>query len=214
MNLRDYLYEGDLPDDVYDAFRESKILGIDTETTGLDPVRDRLCLVQMQNDRDQIALVKIKSHREGDRWAYSDCPNLRSLLWDASIIKIIQYAQFDLKFLRLLVNFIPHGVYCTRVASKIARTATDKHGLKDIVREICNVEINKSEQSSDWARPDLTDDQLQYAHNDVLYLIPVYEELERRLKREGRWSLAKAAMSMIPTLIEMDMAGFNDVFIR
>lgn len=205
-NLRDRLYQGDLPIDVYETLSESQYLALDTETLGLNPKRDRLCLVQMCNERGDLAFVQVDMHHPNRAvW-------LRRLLVEDKPQKLIHYARFDMGMLYEYLGVMPSNVYCTKVASKIARTFSGSHGLKDLVWDLLGVTLDKEKQTSYWGSSELSDEQLQYAANDVIHLIPLKEQLDFILQREGRSDLIPAAMAALPTIVRLDLAGYSDIF--
>jgi len=183
------------------------MIAVDTETLGLNPIRDRLCLVQLSAGDGAAHLVQFA--RNG-----YDAPNLKRLLTDKNVTKLYHFARFDLATIRRYLGVIAAPVYCTRTASKIARTYTDKHGLKDLVKELLDVELSKQQQSSDWGAESLSEQQLAYAANDVAYLHRLKETLDAMLKREGRMGLAQACFDFLPARAELDLAGWNneDIF--
>jgi ribonuclease D len=193
------LYQGDLPP----GRLKAKVVAIDTETLGLNPHRDRLCLVQLSEGDGTAALVQFK--------AGEDAPELKRLLADETVLKLFHYARFDLAVLNHFLGVMPRPVYCTKIASKIARTYTDKHGLKDLCRELLGVDLSKQQQSSDWGAAELTPDQLNYAANDVLYLHALRDHLDAMLKREGRAHLAQACFEFLPTRAELDLEGWAEM---
>jgi ribonuclease D len=197
------LYKGDLPAGL--TFTDS--VAVDTETLGLNPRRDKLCLVQLSAGDGNAHLVQL------DRSSY-DCPNLKALLADPAITKIFHFARFDVAALKHYLGVDVTPLYCTKIASKLTRTYTDKHGLKDLVRELLGIEINKLQQSSDWGAHVLSDAQKQYAAQDVLYLHEVRARLDQMLRREGREDWANACFRFIPTRAALDLAGWgeDDVF--
>lgn len=197
------LHKGDLPAGL--AITGS--VAIDTETLGLNPHRDRLCLVQLSAGDGSAHLVQLTG---GDYAA----PRLKALLADPSIVKIFHYARFDVAVLAKYLGVDTTPIYCTKIASKLARTYTDRHGLKDLVGELVGVELSKQQQSSDWGASELTQQQLAYAASDVLYLHAIKERLDAMLAREGRTELAEAAFRFLPTRCRMDLAGFaeDDIF--
>jgi ribonuclease D len=199
-----YLHEGDLPDGhpyLSDGF--GGVLAIDTETMGLNPIRDRLCLVQMSAGDGACHLVRFA------QGAY-DAPNLRRLLSDPAVTKLFHFARFDLAALRAYLGVMPGPVYCTKIASKLARTFTDKHGLKDLARELLGIEMNKQQQSSDWGAPELTQEQMAYAASDVLHLHAIRQKLDTILDREGRTDFAAACFAFLPTRALLDLAGWGE----
>ena len=194
------LHKGDLPADV--SFGGS--VAIDTETLGLDPNRDRLCLVQLSGGDGHAHLV------QPDPATY-DAPRLKALLADPAVLKIFHFARFDLAVLEKYLGVTVAPVYCTKIASKLVRTYTDRHGLKDITSELLGVDLSKQQQSSDWGAPTLTQQQLAYAASDVLHLHALKAKLDAMLEREGRTAFAKAAFGFLGTRATLDLAGFGDV---
>ena len=193
------LYKGDLPADV--DFGQS--VAIDTETLGLNPHRDKLCLVQLSSGDGNAHLVQL------DRNNY-DAPNLKALLSDQNVLKIFHFARFDVAVLKAYLDVDVAPVYCTKIASKLVRTYTDRHGLKELVREIVGVDLSKQQQSSDWGLPVLSDAQKQYAASDVLYLHELKIRLDQMLKREGRQQLASACFEFMATRTALDLAGWQE----
>jgi ribonuclease D len=197
------LYRGDLPAD----FQSGPAVAIDTETMGLNPRRDRLCVVQLSTGDGNAHVVQIDP-------ANFKAPRLTALLEDPSVLKIFHFARFDVAVLKQYLGADTAPLYCTKIASKIARTYTDRHGLKDILREILGIEANKQQQSSDWGSHVLSDAQKTYAAQDVLYLHELKARLDQMLEREGRDALAKACFGFIPARAALDLAGWGeeDVF--
>ena len=202
MTIR--LHRGDLPD--LSRYRGGAV-AIDTETMGLDPHRDRLCLVQLSPGDGSADVVQIPP---GDVGA----PNLTKLLVDGGILKIFHFARFDLGILQQALGVMPAPVYCTKIASRLARTYTDKHGLKDLVREVLGADLSKQQQSSDWGADALTDAQVAYAASDVLHLHALREKLDAMLARENRTELAAACFRFLPDRVRLDLAGWSaeDIF--
>lgn len=194
------LYKGDLPANV--TFGDS--VAIDTETMGLRPGRDRLCLIQLSGGDGNAHLVQISA--EGKK-----APNLQKLLTDKKVLKIFHFARFDIAVLRAYLGVDCAPVYCTKVASKLCRTFTDKHGLKDLCKDMLGVEISKQQQSSDWGADVLSEEQKNYAASDVLYLHQLKEKLDEMLKREGREHLVKACCDFLPARAQLDLEGWADV---
>lgn len=201
--MRIELHQGDLPD----GLDLGRTVAIDTETMGLNPHRDRLCVVQLSDGGGVAHLVRFGV---GEIRA----PNLRSLLADPERLKLFHYARFDLAVLRLHLGVDCRPVYCTKVASKLVRTYTDRHGLKDLCRELLGLELDKGEQSSDWGAPALSESQVRYAARDVAHLHQLKERLDAMLEREGRRDLAAACFRFLPVRAELDLAGWpeQDVF--
>jgi ribonuclease D len=178
-------------------------VAIDTETLGLNPYRDRLCLVQMSRGDGNAELVQVRRHYEA--------PELKRLLADESVLKIFHFARFDMAVLKHAFGIMPRPVYCTKIASRLARTFTDRHGLKDLCKEMLNIELSKQQQSSDWGADQLTPEQLNYAANDVLHLHALREKLEALLLREARQGLARACFAFLPTRVELDLQGWPEI---
>src|SRR5271165_4637005 len=197
------LHRSDLPADA--VFGEA--VAIDTETLGLAVGRDRLCVVQLSRGDGDADVVQIASGQ-------TRAPNLERLLADRGVVKLFHYGRFDMAVLRHAFGVMAGPVYCTKIASKLARTYTDRHGLKDLTRELIGVEISKQQQSSDWGAETLTDAQLAYAASDVLHLHALREKLDAMLAREGRDKLARAAFAYLPERVRLDLAGFEpmDIF--
>ena len=198
------LHKDDLPADV----ELGPVVAVDTETMGLNPHRDRLCLVQLSAGDGAAHLVQIVPPSLGGRGA--DCPNLKRLLSDPGVTKLFHFARFDCAALRLHLGVAVAPVVCTKVASKLVRTFPDRHGLKDLCRELLGVEISKQQQSSDWGAPELSPEQLAYAASDVLHLHALWERLEGLLQREGRLELAKECFRFLPTRGELDLLGYAE----
>lgn len=197
-----YLHEEDLPADL---FAPGADLAVDTETMGLHTHRDRLCVVQISDGGGDEHLVRFSP---GSDYA---APNLRAVLGDPDRVKLYHFARFDLAAIRHYLETVAAPVYCTKTASRLVRTYTDRHGLKELVRELLGQEISKAQQSSDWGAPVLTDAQKEYAASDVRYLHAMREELDRRLTREGRSALAKACFDFLPHRADLDLAGWPEV---
>ncbi|MCV9937767.1 ribonuclease D [Boseaceae bacterium BT-24-1] len=198
MTIR--LHRGDLPD----GFQPGPILAIDTETLGLNPQRDRLCVVQLSRGDGTADVVQIPK----------DAPapaNLCRVLADPGVLKLFHFARFDIAALEKAFGVVTAPVYCTKIASKLVRTYTDRHGLKDLVRELLGVDLSKQQQSSDWGADTLTEAQLGYAAADVLHLHALKAKLDVMLEREARAHLAKACFDFLPTRAELDLAGWPEV---
>jgi ribonuclease D len=193
------LHRGDLPD----GLTFSGAVAIDTETLGLNPHRDRLCLVQLSSGDGTAELVQILPGQ-------TRAPNLEALLRDRSVQKLFHFARFDVAVLFKAFNVMPEPVFCTKIASRLVRTYTDRHGLKDLVRELLAIDISKQQQSSDWGADTLTEAQLAYAASDVLYLHQLKDKLEALLAREGRTALADACFAFLPIRAALDLTGFAD----
>jgi len=200
-----YLHEEDLPADV--RFGDDPI-AVDTEAMGLIPGRDRLCLVQLSDGKGDEHLVRFR--RESD---YS-APNLKALLSDPDRLKLYHFARFDVGMMQAYLGIVAAPLYCTRTASRLVRTYTDRHGLKDLVKELLNVDLSKQQQCSDWGADELTDAQRDYAASDVRYLHALKEKLDERLRREDRMALAQACFDFLPARALLDIAGWaeQDIF--
>lgn len=198
-----HVHKGDLPD----GLTLGPAVAVDSETTGLSLVRDGLCVVQLSAGDGDAHLVQL------DRERY-DCPNLKALLADPSVLKIFHFARFDIAMIARWLEVECTPVYCTKIASKLVRTYTDRHGLKDLSRELLGVDMSKQQQSSDWAAPDLSEAQQAYAASDVLHLHALKEALDTMLAREGRQGLARACFDFLPTRARLDIAGWaeTDIF--
>ena len=194
------LHRGDLPAHV--TFTGS--VAIDSETMGLNPHRDRLCVVQLSAGDDTAHLVQF------EQGAYA-APRLKALLTDPAVTKIFHFARFDIAVIEKYLGIVATPIYCTKIASKLTRTYTDRHGLKDLVAELAEIELNKQQQSSDWAATDLTQQQLAYAASDVLHLHAIKARLDSMLARDGRTELAETAFSYLPSRARLDLAGFEDI---
>ena len=197
------LHRGDLPD----LSRYTDSVAIDTETMGLHPHRDRLCVVQLSNGDGSADVVQIpKDHR--------DAPNLKALLANPKITKIFHFARFDIAVLYHAFGVMPQPVYCTKIVSRLTRTYTDRHGLKDLVREVLNIDLSKQQQSSDWGSASLSEAQLAYAASDVLHLHALREKLDAMLARESRTELARACFEFLPWRAKLDLSGWEaeDIF--
>ncbi len=201
-----HLHRHDLPD----GLRLGACVAVDTETMGLNPHRDRLCLVQLSAGDGQAHLVQIVPERLGGR----DCPNLRALMADTGVVKLMHFARFDVGILQLALGVTVAPVKCTKIAAKLVRTFTDRHGLRDLCRELLGVDINKQQQTSDWGAPELSPEQLSYAASDVLHLHPLWARLEALLAREQRLELAEACFAFLPARARLDFLGYDapDIF--
>ncbi|MEC9368830.1 MAG: ribonuclease H-like domain-containing protein [Pseudomonadota bacterium] len=198
-----HLHQGDIPAGV--SF--GKCVAVDTETLGLNPLRDRLCLVQLSAGDGEAHLVQFT---KGDFSA----PRLKKLLGDPKVLKLFHFARFDLASLNQYLGVMPAPAYCTKIASKLTRTFTDRHGLKDLCKELLGVEVSKQQQSSDWGAAKLTQEQLNYAASDVLYLHQLKEKLDAMLEREGRLDMATACFDFLPMRARLDLGGWaeDDIF--
>jgi ribonuclease D len=197
------LYKGDLPA----GTDFGSAVAVDTETLGLLPRRDKLCVVQLSSGDGNAHIVQL------DRSSY-DAPRLKALLTNPDVVKIFHFARFDVAALKFYLGIDVAPIYCTKIASKLVRTYTDKHGLKDLIRELLGIEINKTQQSSDWGAHVLSDAQKQYAAQDVLYLHELKSRLDQMLEREGRTELARRCFDFVPVRAALDLGGWteDDVF--
>ncbi|WP_372623099.1 ribonuclease D [Falsiroseomonas sp.] len=198
------LHRHDLPDGL--SFGAS--VAIDSETMGLDHRRDRLCLVQLSSGDGSAHCVQIIPPSLGGRGG--DCPNLKRLLEDLGVLKLFHFGRFDLAALHQALGVTVAPVVCTKIASKLVRTFTDRHGLKDLCRDLLGVEISKQQQTSDWGAPELTPEQLAYAASDVLHLHALWAKLKALLEREGRLGLAEECFRFLPTRARLDLLGYED----
>ncbi len=197
------LYKGDLPA----GLDFGNAAAVDSETLGLIPRRDKLCVVQLSSGDGNAHLVQL------DRTSY-DAPNLKALMTDPAVTKIFHYARFDVAVIKHYLDVDTYPIYCTKIASKLTRTYTDRHGLKDLIKELLGIELNKQQQSSDWGAHVLSDAQKQYAAQDVLYLHEMKSRLDQMLAREGREQTARACFDFVPVRAALDLAGWaeEDVF--
>ncbi len=194
------LHLGDLPKDL----DLGPIVAIDCETMGLNPVRDRLCIVQLSAGDGNAHLVQIALGQ-------TEAPNLKRLLDDPNVVKLFHYARFDVAALKNTFEVVTAPIYCTKIASKLVRTYTDRHGLKSLLSELLGVDVSKQQQSSDWGASTLTNAQIAYAASDVLYLHRLKERLDAMLRREGRADIAKACFDFLPIRAELDLGGWPDI---
>lgn len=194
------LHKGDIPANL--SFGTS--VAIDTETMGLNPARDRLCLVQLSSGDGNAHLVQFAPGQY-------QAPNLKAMLKDQKIQKLFHFGRFDIASIKAYLDVDSTPVYCTKIASRLARTFTDRHSLKELCKELLGVELSKQQQSSDWGTETLSDEQMQYAANDVLYLHQIKEKLDTMLKRENRQHLAQAAFDFLPYRANLDLEGWADV---
>jgi ribonuclease D len=200
------VFEQDLSEAMLQRYLQAEAIAIDTETMGLIPQRDRLCLVQLCDPEGYVSAIRIALGQ-------SEAPNLKTLIETPQITKIFHFARFDVKALWYHLDIEASPIFCTKIASKLARTYSPKHGLKELVQELEGIELDKSSQSSDWGNVGaLSDDQLAYAANDVRYLVPLREKLIAMLQREGRWNLAQDCFSCIPTFVTLDLMMYPNVF--
>lgn len=196
-----YLHKGDLPDDL----DFGALVAVDTETQGLNPQRDRLCVVQLSAGDGNAHLVQLKPED------YDQAKNLKALMENKQVTKIFHFARFDVAILKKYLNVDVAPIFCTKIASKLVRTYTDRHGLKNLLAELLDIQVDKRQQSSDWAADELSDDQKIYAANDVYHLHAIKDKLEIMLNRENRMHMAQACFDFLPTRGELDLAGWEDM---
>ena len=201
--MSNWLHHGDLPEDI----DFGAVVAVDTETMGLNPHRDRLCVVQLSAGNGDAHLIQFAPG------AY-DAPHLRRLIGDPCVTKLFHFARFDLAMIYRYLGVMALPVYCTKIASRLARTFTDRHSLRDLCKDLLNIDLSKQQQSSDWGAPNLTDEQLRYAGSDVLHLHALRARLDAILEREGRASLARAAFEFLPHRVLLDLGGWaeQDIF--
>lgn len=207
MDFEDFqVCDRDLSKAVLSQYLSAEEIAVDTETMGLLPHRDRLCLVQLCDSEGRVTVIRIAKGQ-------NDAPNLKQLMEAANVFKVFHFARFDVATLRHHLNIQVTPIFCTKIASKLARTYTNRHGLKELIQELEQVELDKSAQSSDWGNAaNLSDKQLRYAANDVRYLLSARQKLIEMLKREERWELAQQCFQCLPTVVSLDLLQFKDVF--
>lgn len=199
-HVANHLYIGDLPDDL----DLGPIVAIDCETMGLNPHRDRLCVIQMSGGDGNAHMVQVTQGQ-------TDAPNLCKMLADPNVLKLFHFGRFDIAAMQNAFGTVTAPVYCTKIASKLVRTYTDRHGLKNLLQELLNIDISKQQQSSDWGAETLTDAQLDYAASDVLYLHALRDKLNEMLEREGRTEIAQACFDFLPMRARLDLAGWPEI---
>jgi ribonuclease D len=200
------VFETDLSDAALEVYSQAPALAIDTETMGLKPWRDRLCLVQLCNPEGQVSVVRVARGQTA-------APNLKQLLENAAIEKVFHFARFDVAMLQYHLDIATNPIFCTKIGSKLARTYSSKHGLKDLLAELEGVELDKKQQSSDWGNAvNLSEDQLNYASNDVRYLLAAKAKLTAMLQREDRWELAQSCFACLPTIVQLDLLQYEQIF--
>lgn len=207
MQFEDFqICEGDLSEALMSQYLETEAIAIDTETMGLLPVRDRLCLVQICDPKGRVAVIRIAKGQ-------TEAPYLQQLLEADSVLKVFHFARFDVAMLRYHLNIHVKPIFCTKIGSKLARTYSPNHGLKELVRELEKVELDKTAQSSDWGNAaNLSEQQLRYAANDVRYLLPVKQKIQAMLEREERWQIAQDCFQCLPTIVALDLLQYNNIF--
>lgn len=207
MALQNFqVFEQDLSTEALELYSSATAIAIDTETMGLVPQRDRLCLIQLCDPEGRVSAIRVSPGQ-------SEAPNLKRLVETPTIEKIFHYARFDVTALRYHLGIETHPIFCTKIASKLARTYSPRHGLKVLVQELENIELDKSAQSSDWGNVgQLSSDQLAYAANDVRYLNSLKLKLTAMLKREGRWEVAQSCFECLPTIVTLDLMHYSNIF--
>jgi len=200
MKMANFLYKNDLPTDL----DLGPVVAIDCETMGLNPHRDRLCVIQMSGGDGNAHLVQVEKGQ-------TDAPNLKAMLENPDVLKLFHFGRFDIAAMYNAFGALAAPVYCTKIASKLVRTYTDRHGLKNLLQELLSVDISKQQQSSDWGAPDLSEAQLDYAASDVLYLHRLRDDLNRMLAREGRVEMAQACFDFLPMRARLDLAGWPEI---
>ncbi|WP_298294742.1 ribonuclease D [uncultured Litoreibacter sp.] len=198
--MANHLYIGDLPD----GLDLGPIVAIDCETMGLNPHRDRLCVIQMSGGDGNAHMIQVQQGQ-------TEAPNLSKMLADPNVLKLFHFGRFDIAAMLNTFGTVTAPVYCTKIASKLVRTYTDRHGLKNLLQELMNKDISKQQQSSDWGAKSLTDAQLDYAASDVLYLHELREKLNVMLEREGRTEIAQACFDFLPMRARLDLAGWPEI---
>jgi ribonuclease D len=212
-DVKPEILKGDLSQEVLDAYLASPELAVDTETMGLQTLRDRLCVVQMCDRQGRASLVQIPRERlEPGRPPATRAPRLKRLMEDERVLKVFHFARFDLAALKYWLGAEVKPIYCTRTVSKLVRTYTDRHGLKDNLLQFLDVEMDKAARHSDWSAPELSAEQVRYAISDVTLLLPLKDKLDDVLRREGRRELAEACFEVIPTFAELDVLGYVSLF--
>lgn len=205
------LFENDIPDERLAHYLSKPVVAIDTETRGLIARRDRLCLIQICDEDGVVSFVRYKSLADMDVNA-SKSPNIKKLCEAQNVLKLFHYARFDVGVLKYYLGIDVAPIFCTKIGSKLVRTYTDRHGLKDLTRELLNIELDKTNQTSDWAQLDLTDEQIEYAANDVRMLLPLYKKVRELLVRENRLALAEQLYRALPAICELDLLGWTNIF--
>ncbi|MEO0684771.1 MAG: ribonuclease H-like domain-containing protein [Cyanobacteria bacterium J06649_11] len=207
MELQDFqVCDRDFDQAILEEYLKCEAIAVDTETMGLLPLRDRLCLVQIADDKGKVTVVRIAKGQ-------TEAPNMKKLLEIDNVLKIFHFARFDLATLRHYLGIMVNPVFCTKIASKLVRTYTPRHGLKELVLQLEQVELDKSAQSSDWGNAaNLSDAQLSYAANDVRYLVSIQHKLTKMLEREERLELAQDCFKCLPTIVQLDLLQFQGLF--
>jgi ribonuclease D len=203
--IKPIVFQGDLSEEFFEAFKKDDRLAVDCEMMGLNPRRDRLCVVQISDSKNRVALVQILPGQ-------TEAVKIQSLFESTEIVKIFHFARMDMTFLRARLGIKVKNVFCTKIASKLARTYTDKHGLKELIREFFEENIDKKNQSSDWGKKILTKDQVEYASTDVRFLISLESILTEMLMRENRFEIAEKSLGFLETIVELDLLEVSNLF--
>lgn len=203
------IFENDLSDDLLKHYLKQPFIAVDTETRGLNVRRDRLCMVQIGDNDGIVSLVRF---RDRNLLPVKGKSNLKMLFEADKPTKVFHFARFDIAVLRYYLSAQVEPVWCTKIASKLVRTYTDRHSLKDLSRELLGVEMDKADQTSDWAREDLTESQLEYAANDVRLLVPIYHKMKALVEREGLSQLAQELFAFLSVVCQLDLGGWNNIF--
>jgi ribonuclease D len=203
------IYEGDISDEALKHYLAQAFVTVDTETRGLNVRRDRLCLVQISDNDGQTSLVRFKDRM---KLPAQHETNLKKLLEAPNVMKVFHFARFDVGVLKYYLNASVKPVWCTKIASKLVRTYTDRHSLKDLSRELLTIEMDKSDQTSDWAKEDLTESQLEYAANDVKLLVPIYHRMKEMIEREQLSDLARRLFDFVEVVCELDFKGYSNIY--
>jgi ribonuclease D len=203
------IYEGDISDEALKHYLAQAFVTVDTETRGLNVRRDRLCLVQISDNDGQTSLVRFKDRV---KLPVQHETNLKKLLEAPNVMKVFHFARFDLGVLKYYLNARVKPIWCTKIASKLVRTYTDRHSLKDLSRELLAIEMDKSDQTSDWAKEDLTESQLEYAANDVKLLVPIYHRMKEMIEREQLSDIARRLFDFVEVVCELDFKGYSNIY--
>jgi len=204
------VFDNDINLDTLEHYLSCEAIAVDTETMGLIPRRDRLCLIQICDDQDHVTVIRISQELSQN---LKSAPLIQQLMEASNVTKVFHYARFDICTLKVHLGIATNPIFCTKIASKLARTYSSRHGLKEVVKELEKIELDKSAGSSDWGSAyDLSNEQLKYAANDVRYLVSMQHKLTKMLVREGRYELAQESFGYLPTLVELDLLGYEDLF--
>lgn len=203
------IFDDDLSEEMLKHYLQQEFVTLDTETRGLNLRRDRLCMVQISDKDGNVSLVRFKDRT---KLPVKDETRLKKLFQAPNVLKVLHFARFDVSVLKYNLSAKVAPIWCTKIASKLARTYTDRHSLKDLAKECLGMEMDKSDQTSDWAREDLSDSQLEYAANDVRLLVPIYQKMKALIEREGLTELAEKLFQFLPVVCELDVGGWNNIF--